>query len=172
MTETPPGLDAFIACEHPRLLGTISLMLGDAAVAEEVVQEALIAVASRWHRVSTMAAPGAYAHRAAVNTATSWLRRRGAERRARARAGHAVETIHHDPDSAERLAVRAAIASLPLPQREAVVLRYFLQLSVDETAQRMGRTNQAVRNLTHRALRQLRASLDADLDVEESADAH
>lgn len=61
---------------------------------------------------------------------------------------------------------------LPLPQREAVVLRYFLQLSVEQTAQRMGRTNQAVRNLTHRALRALRESLDADVDVEESADAH
>lgn len=168
MTDTPPGLDDFIAREHPRLVGTISLMLGDAAVAEEVVQEPLVAVASRCKRVSAMMATGAYAHRAAVNTATSWLRRRGAERRARARAGHEVDTVHHDPDTTDRLTVRAALGDLPLPQREAIVL----QLSVDETAQHMGRTNQAVRNLTHRAIGQLREALDVDLDVEEPADAH
>jgi RNA polymerase sigma factor (sigma-70 family) len=172
MSQAPEDLEAFIAREHPRLLGTISLVLGDAAVAEEVVQEALVAVASRWRRVRGMAAPGAYAHRTAMNLATSAVRRRGAERRARARAGFEVTTVHHDPDTADRLAVRAAVRDLPAAQREAVVLRWFLQLSVDETAARMGRSNQAVRNLTHRAVRQLRQVLDVDLEVEEAADAH
>ena len=171
MTAAPPDLDAFVAREHPRLLGTISLYLGDAAVAEEVVQEALVAVASRWSRVRGMAAPGAYAHRTAMNIAPSTLRRRGAERRARARAGDDPH-VHHDPDTPDRLAVQAAVRALPAPQREAVVLRYFLELSVDETAERMGRTNQAVRNLTHRAVRQLRDELSLDLEVEEATDVH
>ena len=193
MTAAPPDLDAFVAREHPRLLGTISLYLGDAAVAEEVVQEALVAVASRWSRVRGMAAPGAYAHRTAMNIATSTLRRRGAERGARARAGDDPH-VHHDPDTPDRLAVRAAVRALPAPQREAVVLRYFLELSVDEevaqdhgltlvlryflelsvdeAAERMGRTNQAVRNLTHRAVRRLRDELSLDLEVEEATDVH
>lgn len=171
MTDAPDDLAGFVAREHPRLLGTISLYLGDPAVAEEVVQDALVAVASRWSRVRGMASPGAYAHRMAMNVATSRMRRWGAERRARARAGLEVDAVHHDPDTADRLAVRAAVRALPPPQREAVVLRWFLQLSVAETAERMGRTDQAVRNLTHRAVRQLRVELDVDLEVEEATDA-
>lgn len=173
MTAAPPDLEAFVAREHPRLLGTISLYLGDHAVAEEVVQDALVAVASRWARVSCMASPGAYAHRTAMNIATSALRRRGAERRARARAGLESAAVHEDPDTVARLTVRAAVHDLPGPQREVVVLRYFLQLTVAETASRMARSEQAVRNLTHRAMRQLRESLGVEFDTrrEESADA-
>lgn len=172
MSMTPPELHAFIVREHPRLLASVSLMMGDDAVAEEIVQDALVEVASRWGRVSQMASPGGYAHRTAMNMAKSRLRRRGAERRARARAGHERDVVHHDPDTADRLAVRQALQELPAARREAVVLRWLVGLSVDDTATSMGRTPQAVRNLTHRGLQQLRDLLATDVAIEEPADVH
>src|SRR5680860_1449248 len=80
-------LVAFCEREHPRLVGALSLYTNNTAVAEELAQEALVRVMDAWPRVRTMAAPGAWAHRVAMNLAASWFRRRSVERRALARPG-------------------------------------------------------------------------------------
>ena len=54
--------------------------------------------------------------------------------------------------SEEQRAVAAALRTLPRRQREAVVLRYYLDLSVEETAQAMGVSLGTVKSATHRAL--------------------
>lgn len=56
------------------------------------------------------------------------------------------------------------------PQREAVILRYLLDLSVEQTAELLGKRPGAVRALTHRAITRLRPVLDVTGEVTEEAD--
>jgi RNA polymerase sigma-70 factor (ECF subfamily) len=154
----PDDLAAFCAREYPRLVGALDLYCGDAAVAEEVAQEALLRACRDWPKVSAMGSPGGWTHRVAVNLATSHFRRRQAERRATDRLAARPEpdlTV----DRADVLAVRAAIARLPGKARMAVIQRYYLDRSVAETAQVMGIPAGTVKSLVSRALPLLRAGL-------------
>jgi DNA-directed RNA polymerase specialized sigma24 family protein len=66
-----------------------------------------------------------------------------------------------------RLAVVRALQSLPHRRRQCVVLRYFVDLTVEETAQHLGITTGTVKSQTARALEQVRGTLrDQGLDVE------
>lgn len=74
---------------------------------------------------------------------------------------------HRDADTAEVVAVREAVASLPTRQRTVVVLRFYEQLSVAEAAELMGVAPGTVKSLTHHAMTALRASVLGLADVEE-----
>lgn len=161
----PDGTDAVAFCaeEFPRLAGALGLYVGDRAVAEELAQEALLKACRRWGRVSRMESPGGWTWHVARNLANSHLRRRRAERRARARLEPAHRAASHDADTAERLAVRSAVAELPERQRTVLVMRYFLDCSVQQSSEELGVSQDAVRSLTKRAIAALRERFD---DVE------
>lgn len=166
--QPPSDLEAFLVSERPRLVAAISLYVGDPYVAEELVQEACIRAAARWERVRQLDSPGGWTYRVARNLATSSLRRRQAERRARVRIGPA--SVRED-EASDRLTVRTAVASLPPAQREAIVLRYFLGLDGPEVAARMGRSHGAVRALLKRGVAALRADLADQIVIgEETSD--
>jgi RNA polymerase sigma-70 factor (ECF subfamily) len=167
----PDALVAFCCREHPRLVGTLSLFCGDAAVAEELAQEALYRACRDWAKVSTMPAPGAWVHRVAINLANSTHRRRRVERRAiqTNQAIHRHENVTSDPGTA--IAVRQAVAALPPRQRAAVALRHFAGYSVAETAELLGVSEGAVKQLTHRAAATLRDRLSDDDTLSEAPDA-
>lgn len=156
----------FCAAYYDRLAGGLALYLGDRAVAEELAQEALLRAFARWEHVETLASPEAWTWRVAMNLANSVFRRRDAERRARQRLGPAPEV--GDEDHAAPLAVREAVAGLPKPQRMVLVLRFYLDLSVAETAARMASTDDAVRSLTKRAV----AALGDVLDLDQTREGH
>lgn len=159
-------LAAFCAEEHRRLVGSLTLHCGDPHVAAELAQEALARVCADWKRVRTMAAPGAWLHRVAMNLASSHYRRRKAERSAVARfGGRQVED--GVPDAAGTVAVRRAVAALPLRQRTALVLRYYSDLSVQETAEAMGCAPGTVKALTSQAIGALRTTTNL-LDLTDS----
>lgn len=147
---------AFCAEEFPRLVGALGLYVGDEAVAEELAQEALLRACRRWERVSRLESPGGWTWRVARNLATSHLRRRQAERRARARLADADRAAETGDDVAGAQAVRRAVAGLPERQRRVLVLRYFLDWSVAATATELGVSQDAVRSLTKRAVAALR----------------
>lgn len=148
-------LVAFCAREHPRLVGALSLYTNNTAVAEELAQEALLRVMDAWPRIRTMAAPGAWAHRVAMNLAASWFRRRSVERRALARLEDRADDSPIE-DFATLMAVRAAVAQLPQRQRRCLVLRHYLGYPIDVTAQTLGISEQAAASLTYRAMQSLR----------------
>jgi len=104
-----------------------------------------------------MEAPGAYAHRIAVNLATSTFRRRSVERRLGIRWG-VPETVS-DPDSATAVAVRQALQQLRPQQRQVLVLRYFLGYSLNETAEVLQMPLGSVKTHAHRGLALLREEL-------------
>lgn len=159
--DAPAALKRFVEQEHPRLVRAAELLLDDRAVAEEVAQEALLRAASRWEHVGELEAPGAWAHRVAINLATSQLRRRRVARRARARLG--VDGVAPEPDTATALTVRAALGRLPTDQRRLLVLRHVLGWTAVEIAD-LDRTRPAtVRQQLRRAREALRSELGPDL---------
>ncbi len=164
---TPAELTAFVQHEHPRLVRAVHLLLDDHAVAEEVAQEALLRTASRWESVSAMDSPGGWAHRVAINLATSQLRRRRLERRARSRASRADEVVR-PPDTATALTVRSALRALPEPQRRLLVLRHVLDWTTADIAALDGATPEAVRQRLTRARAALRDQLSPELAIDDT----
>jgi RNA polymerase sigma factor (sigma-70 family) len=160
-------LDAVYTRLFPKLVGMVSLYCGDRWVAEEIAQETLSRL---WERSSShppIDSPDAWTYRVAMNLANSWFRRRAIEGRARAQLrSTAVEREQHDTD--ESFAVRAALTRLPRRQRQAVVLRYYADLSVEATAEVMRCAPGTVKAHTHKAMAELaRAGL---VDDEERVD--
>lgn len=149
-------------------MAALSHYCGDVHLAEELAQEALVRACRRWERVSQFESPEGWTYRVAVNLANSMFRRRRAERRARERHGVTADR-HRDADVADQLTVHRALEELSAKQREAVILRYFLDLSADEAGRIMGSNAGAVRALTHRAVRQLRGVMDVTVPADEEA---
>jgi RNA polymerase sigma factor (sigma-70 family) len=147
---------AFCQAEYPRLVASMTLYTGDSHLAAELAQEALARALRDWRHVEGLAAPAAWTHRVAVNLANSHFRRRRLERAARQRAEREPAASWHDEDQAVRGTVVQALARLPRRQREAVVLRYLLDLSVDAVADRMQCAPGTVRALTAQAIAALR----------------
>jgi RNA polymerase sigma factor (sigma-70 family) len=160
----PADLTAFCEAEWPRLVGALSLYTGDADLAEELAQEAVARVCRHWRRVRTMDAPAAWLHRVARNLAHSHFRRARAGARAHQRAR--VDLDHAAGDDA--VALRVVVASLPPRERDAIVARFYLGLSVRETAGALECPEGTVKTLTHRAIARLR---DAGFVDEEIIDA-
>lgn len=158
--------EEFCRAVGPDLVGFLTLYCGDRDLAEDLAQQTLARVWASWNRMRTVADRRAYVHRMACNAASSWFRRRAAERRARQRAGarRPAET-HGAVDPATSMAVRDAVAALPNRQRSAVLLRYYADLSVRETAAVMGCAEGTVKALTFKAVAALReAGLTDDTD--------
>jgi len=156
----------FCRREHPRLVAALDLMCGSFAVAEDLAQEALARVCKDWERIRGLPAPGAYAHRIALNLAFSSYRRRAAERRAQARlAAQPRAAVEDDPTTS--VAVRAALQSLRPEQRAVLVSRYFLDHSLDETAALLQMPVGTVKTHAHRGLAALRDALGEPVTAED-----
>jgi RNA polymerase sigma factor (sigma-70 family) len=166
----PAEVVAFVRREQPRLVRAADLLLGDRAVAEEIAQEALLRAVSRWEQVGALASPGGWTHRVAINLATSQLRRRRVERRARARLARG--DVSPAPDTASAVAVRGALAELADDHRRVLVLRYVLDWSTAEIAHEEQVSEDAVRQRLHRARAALRERLGPDVPLEEHHDVH
>lgn len=155
---------SFCASEFPNLVRGLSLYVGNVHTAEELAQEALLRACQHWARVSELESPGGWVWRVAVNLANSGFRRRQAERRAVNRLVH-PPAHGDDHDVMEVLVLRDAIRELPERQWLAVVMRFVLDLSIEQTAERMGVSSDAVRSLTKRATATLRERLSTAVDV-------
>jgi RNA polymerase sigma factor (sigma-70 family) len=159
--------DAAELCRRlrPELVGALTLYCGDRHVAEDLAQQTLARVWASWGTVRQVADRRAYVHRMALNAARSQFRRRAAERRARQRLD---DPLPRETDQTDVLAVRDAVAALPPRQRAAIVLRYFADLPVRDTAVVMGCAEGTVKALTFKAIAALRAQ--GPVDDEENAD--
>ncbi|WP_282701115.1 SigE family RNA polymerase sigma factor [Streptomyces sp. CC219B] len=141
----------------PRLFRTALLMSGDWHLAEDLVQTALGKIFSSWSRVRRTDSPEAYAHTVLMRTYISHRRlRRSTERPV---ATLPEPSAASDPDGALRVTLLAALAELPLRDRAVVVLRYWEDRSVEETASVLGMTQSSVRNRSSRALARLRRTI-------------
>lgn len=156
-----PSLAAFCEGEHVRIVRVVYGIVGDRHVAEDLAQETFVRVHLHWERVQAAECPRAWTARVAANLANSWWRRRYAEGRANRR--HGVDPRERGGvEPADRLAVQAAVASLPRRQRTVISLRYFGGLSVAETAVAMRCREGTVKSLTSKAMSHLRTHFADD----------
>ena len=128
------------------------VLLGDRPAAEDVVQEAFLGLHKRWnHLRDTARAPG-YLRASVLNGCRMVLRSRTR------RAGRIAGELPWESAEATALVgevhrhLLLAIRALPPRQREALVLRYYLDLSEEETARSMGIRRGTVKSATSRAL--------------------
>jgi RNA polymerase sigma-70 factor (sigma-E family) len=143
-------LAALFASEYDALV-RLARLLGNPADAEDVVQTAFVRVYRRG-RLRDPDLAGAYLRQTVVNLIRSaWRRKQTARRHPESGAADAVL----DPDIAARLDLRAAMADLPRRQREAVVLRYYADLTEAATAEAMGVSVGSVKAYTSRGLARL-----------------
>jgi RNA polymerase sigma-70 factor (sigma-E family) len=157
MTVEPEAAE-MCRCLYPSLVGAIGLFCGDRGVAEDLAQEALVRLWERWPTNRRPEHPMAWCYRVAVNLARSAARRRAVEERLLRRVGNEPLDTGRDEPTAQALAVRAAVLELPPRQRQDVVARHYLDLSVKETAQAMGCASGTVTALTSQAVANLRRS--------------
>jgi RNA polymerase sigma-70 factor (sigma-E family) len=142
-------------------------LCGDRGTAEDAVQEALTRIYLRWARLSaTPDALLAYARRAVINaTRDQWrhLSRRERRERTAADADPPEPPEPFDDAVADRDRLVAALRRLPYGQRAVIVLRYWHQLSEQETADALGNSVGTVKSQSSRALARLREELAAEL---------
>ncbi|GEB11764.1 DNA-directed RNA polymerase sigma-70 factor [Pimelobacter simplex] len=159
-TASPPAFDAWVAARGPALLRLAYVLTGNAADAEDAVQDALSRALPRWDRIVQADDLDAYVRRMVVNAHTSWWRR--FRRRESPSAFVATgETVPgpgegDGPEHDERRAVWSACQALPEAQRTAVVLRYYEQLDYAEIAALTGVREGTVRSRVSRGLAALR----------------
>ena len=151
---------------HYRALVRLAAMLvRDTPTAEEVVQDAFVAMHGGWHRLEDTEKALAYLRQAVVNKSRSVLRHRQVVEKNLQNPPPDMPSAEHGAFVAlERDEVVTALRKLPERQREAIVLRYYLDLSEAEIATAMGISRGAVKSHTARGMSALRSSLEQDDD--------
>jgi RNA polymerase sigma-70 factor (sigma-E family) len=150
--------------EHYRALVRLAAMLvRDTQTAEEVVQDAFVAMHGGWQRLRDNDKALAYLRQAVVNRSRSVLRHRTVIDKNMQKAPPDMPSAEHGAlVLLERHAVVAALRALPERQREAIVLRYYADLSEAEIAASMGISRGAVKSHTFRGMTALRAALEQE----------
>jgi RNA polymerase sigma-70 factor (sigma-E family) len=160
------ALVAIYTAHYRSLVRLSALLLHDVAAAEDVVQDAFVAMHGSWKRLRDPDKALAYLRQAVVNRSRSRLRHLKVVDR-KAGALLPTEAVTH-LSSAESGAMRAldrghvlaALRSLPLRQREVLVLRYFSDLSEAQIAEAMGISTGAVKSHASRGMAALRERLE------------
>jgi RNA polymerase sigma-70 factor (sigma-E family) len=137
------------------------LTAGDTHLAEDLVQETLGRLYVSWHRVSRAGNPAAYAQTVLTRTFLAQKRRRSSTERATDVLPERADTA--GGDASLRLTLLEALARLPVKDRAVVVLRYWEDRSIQETADVLHVSSAAVRTRCVRALARLRELLGEDL---------
>ena len=150
-------LQAFMDQEYPRQVAALTLIAGSRAAAEDIVQEALARAWARSRKEEQIDSLAAWVTTVSLNLAKSSLRRLGAEAKARRELGHPAPG--DDPSDLRVLEVRKAVRSLKRSQREAVVLHYYLGMSLAEVARCTGLAEGSVKTILYRARRVLESEL-------------
>lgn len=152
------NLDSFCRGRHARLVGMLGLYVGQRELGEDLAQEAMVRLCQHWHRLPTDADAERWLNRVAFNLAKSAIRSRSTRRRIHDRFDHTMVGRPAAPESADVLAVRAAVAGLPELPRRALILRYYADLPVAEVAELMHCPAGTVKTYTHQAIAALRRS--------------
>ncbi len=165
------ALEALYAAHWRPLVRLAVLLVRDVGTAEEVVQDAFVAMHGRWGRLNDNDKALAYLRQSVVNGSRSVLRHQVVvDRHLRATDPRTASTAPADTralEAARRGAVLDALAQLPQRQREVLVLRHYLDLSETEIADALGIARGSVKSHASRGSAALRVLL-GDLWKDES----
>ncbi|MGW2047026.1 SigE family RNA polymerase sigma factor [Streptomyces sp. NPDC001858] len=153
---------AFVVGRWPRLMRTAFLLTGEQHAAEDLVQSTLEQVYVAWRRVGAADEPEAYVRRVMINAHARKYRRKLRELLAPRDDGSGP--AHEVADTGDLIAraddrhtLLKALAALPPRQREAVVLRYWEDLTETQTAEAMGCSVGTVKSNAAKGIAKLRA---------------
>ena len=161
-----PWLVDLYRSDYRHLVRLAAMLVDDRGTAEELVQDAFVATARRHGGAAALddpSAAAAYLRSAVLNRARSHLRKREVRRRHLRSVSSVPTAPPADRDvlaSDEQRRLLAAIDRLPTQQRAVLVLRYFGELTVADTAIALGIGQGSVKTHTHRALAALEAQLE------------
>jgi RNA polymerase sigma-70 factor (sigma-E family) len=145
------------------LVRLAALLVRDTPTAEEVVQDAFVKMHGGWQRLRDADKALAYLRQSVVNGARSVLRHRSVVDKNLVKAPPDMPSAEHGAlVLLERSAVVKALRGLPERQREAIVLRYYADLSEAEIADTMGISRGAVKSHTARGMASLRSALEQE----------
>jgi len=156
----------YVLARGTALLRIATMLTGNRADAEDLVQATLASTYLAWDRINDYASLDAYVRRAMINTHISWWRRRKLDEFPTDELpDQAVADHARDRDLAE--VVRRALDRLPRRMRAAVMLRYFEDMTEPEIAALLGVSLGTVKSTVSRAVARLRA----DTELGEDSDA-
>ena len=156
------GVSELYAAHWHGLVRLAYLMVHDSTLAEDIAQDALVAVHQRWGRLRDTHAALGYVRRTIVNRARSALRHQGVVDRHVRRTGaeeSVVSAEHTALAHVEHDEMLRALHELSEKQREVLILRYYSDLSEAEIADALGISRGAVKTHAHRGLARLRTVL-------------
>ena len=156
----PEDFPSFVASRGAHLYRTACLLTGgDTHLAEDLVQEALSRVFPRWGRRWNIDNPSAYAQTVLVNVFLSQRRKKSSSELPTAQV---EDSAAAGGDPALRITLLDALGELPELDRAVLVLRYWEDRSVEETAAVLKLKAGTVRARCSRALLRVREILGAD----------
>ena len=161
----PGSLEDLYVRHAPDAVRLAFLLTHDAALSEDLAQEAFIRVAGRFHHLRSTGAFDAYLRRTVVNLCMSHHRhekvaRSYVRREVERTGGREPSTAQPDVETAD--ALRAALGALPDRQRAAVVLRFYADLSEQDVADALHCSVTAARSLVFRAMETLRTTIGGE----------
>jgi RNA polymerase sigma-70 factor (sigma-E family) len=143
------------------LVRLAAMLVRDVATAEEVVQDSFVALHASWRRLRDTDKALSYLRQSVVNRSRSALRHRAvASKNAPEPPPLAPSAEQGAIAEFERSEVVSALRRLPARQREALVLRYYYDLSEAQIASTMGISRGAVKSHTARGMSSLRTVLE------------
>lgn len=140
------------------LRSTAFLISGDWHLAEDLAQDTLARMFANWERTSSSGNPDAYARRVLVNLYLDHRRRPWRREQSRDVLPDTDGQLN-DADGTREVLI-AALREIPRGQRTTLVLRFWEDLSVEQTAAAMNTSSGNVKSQTSRGLVALRAALD------------
>ena len=159
------GRLADLSVRHsPAGLRLAYLLTGDRTLAEDLFQEAFARLIGRLQHLRYPDAFDSYLRRTIVNLSASHFRHRAVEREFLEREAPRAPHVSKEPDVVTHEAMRRALLSLPKRQRAAIVLRFYEDLSEQETADFLRCRPGTVRSLVSRGMAALRTDLRGDDD--------
>lgn len=156
---------------HGRELQAVAyLILRDRALAEDVTIETLLTAFERGGFIRDDDALRAWLLRVATNKALT-VRRSAARIATLTVMPDRAAPLDIAGESADRVAIIAAVDTLPLQMRAAVVLRYYADLPVDDVAAALGKSPNTIKSQLQVALERLRRAL-ADPTASQTETSH
>ncbi len=155
MDQGPDGFRDFVVARSPALARTAYLLTGDRQLAEDLVQEALTRVASRWAKVAAGGDPEPYVRRVLYTCAVDGWRRKRPREVLQAAPTDRLGVDDGSEHVAQRLALQHALAKLTVKQRAVLVLRFFEDRTEVQTAAALGCSLSTVKSQTRHALQRL-----------------
>lgn len=136
------------------------LLCSDWHRADDLVQETLTKLYVHWPRMRRVENPDGYARTVLVNTFLAEQRSPWQRWRVRQPGGGGAESAAPPTDPESALDLRQALGALPPRQRATLVLRYYHDLTVEQTADALGCSSGNVKSQTSRGLQTLRRLLN------------